>query len=63
MILREMLPDEEDYLGLHYIFTVLPFCPSGSSVVTVVLMIYMSPDHLGVHPHVQTLVERLNNSR
>ena len=57
-----MLPDEEDYLGLHSRFIVLPFRPSVSSVVPVVLMIHMSPDHLGAHLHVQTLAERLNRS-
>ena len=40
----------------------LSFRPSGNSFVTVVLMIHMSPDHLGAHPHIQTLVERLNHS-
>ena len=62
MILTEMLPDEEDYLGLHSIFPVLPFRPSGNSVVPAVLMMNMSPNNLGAHPHVQTLVERLNIS-
>ena len=60
MIPTEMLPDEEGYLGLYSRFHVLLFRPSGSSVVPVVLMIHMSPDHLGAHLHVQTLVERLN---
>ena len=62
LILTEMLPDEGDYLGLHYRFPVSPFHPSGNSVVPVVLMIHMSLNHLGAHPHVQTLVERLNHS-
>ena len=62
LAVKEMLPDEECYLGLHSIFTVLPFCPSGSSVVPVVLIIHMGPDHLGAHLHVQTLVERSNRS-
>ena len=62
MIPTEMLPDEEDYLGLHSRFLVLPFRPSGNSVVPVVLMINMSPNHLSAHLHVQTLVERLNYS-
>ena len=62
MIPTEMLPDEEGYLGLHSRFPVLPLGPSGSSVVLVVLMIGMIPDHLGAHLHVQTLVERSNHS-
>ena len=62
MILTEMLSDEVDFLGLHSIFPVSPFCPPGNSVVPVVLMIHMSLDHLGAHPHVQKLVERLNSS-
>ena len=60
MIPTEMLPDEERYLGLHSRFPILPFHPSGSSVVTVVLMIHIISDHLGAHLHVQTLVERSN---
>ena len=62
MIPTKMLPDEEDYLGLHSRFPILPFRPSGNSVVPFVLMINMIPDHLGAHPHVQTLVESLNQS-
>ena len=57
MIPTEMLSDEGGYLGLYSIFPVLPFCPSGSSVVTVVLMIDMIPDRLGAHLHVKTIVE------
>ena len=60
--LKEILPNEGDYLGLHSRFTVSPFRPSGNSVVLVVLMIHMIPDHLDAHPHFQTLVERLNGS-
>ena len=62
MIPTEMLTGKEGYLGLHYRSLVLPFRPSGSSVVPVVLMIHMNPDHIGAHPHVQTLVEKLNRS-
>ena len=62
MIPTEMLTDEEGYLGLHSRFPVLPFCPSGSPVVPVVLMIHMIPDHLDAHLKVQTLVERSNRS-
>ena len=58
MIPTEMLPDEGGYLGLHSRFPVLPFLPSCSSVVPVLLMIDIIPDHLGAHLHVQTLVER-----
>ena len=62
MIPTEMLPDEGGYLGLHSRFTVLPFRPSGNSVVPVMLMVDMIPDHVGGHLHVQTLVERVNQS-
>ena len=62
MIPTEMLPDEGGYLGLSYRFPVLPFRPSGSSFVTVVLRIDMIPDNIGAHLYVQTLVERLNYS-
>ena len=60
MIPTEILSDEEDYLGLHSRFLVLPFRSSGSSVVPVVLIIHMIPNHLGAHIHVKTLVEMLN---
>ena len=53
MIPTEMLPDEGGYLGLYSRFPVLPFRPSGSSVVPVVLMIDMIPNN-------KTLVERSN---
>ena len=62
MIPTGMIPDEAGYLGLYYRFTVLPLPPSVSSVVLVVLMIDMIPNHLGAHLHVQTLVERSNQS-
>ena len=62
MIPTEMLPDEGGYLGLYSRFHVLLFRPSGSSVVPVVLMIDMIPNHLGAHLHGQTLVERSNQS-
>ena len=62
MIPTEMITDEEDYLGLHSRFLVLPFRSSGSSVVPVVLIIHMIPNHLGANLHVQTLVERSNRS-
>ena len=58
MIPTEMLLDEVGYLGLYSRFPVLPFLPSVSSVVPIVLVIDMIPDHLGAHLHVQTLVER-----
>ena len=58
MISTEILPDEEGYLGLNSRFPFLLFRLSGSSVFPVVLMIHMSPDHLGAHLHVQILVER-----
>ena len=57
-----MLPDEEDYMGLHSRFPVLNFIPSGDSFVLVVLIIHMSPDHLGAHSHAQTLLETLDRS-
>ena len=62
MIPTEILPDEGGYLGLYSRFTVLPFCISGSAVVPFVLMIYMIPDNLGAHLHVQTLAEGSNKS-
>ena len=62
MIPMKMLPDEEGYMDLHSRFPVLPLRPSGSSVVPVILMINMSPDNLGAHLHVKTLVEKLKQS-
>ena len=62
MIPTEVLPDEGGYLGLSFRFPVFPFRPSGSSVVPVMLIIDIIPDHLGAHLHVQTLVERSNQS-
>ena len=62
MILTEFFPDEGYCLCLHSIFPISNFRPSGNSVVPVVLMIHMSLNCLGAHPHVQTLVGRLNHS-
>ena len=62
MIPTEMLPDEGGYMVLSSRFPIFPFRPSGSSVVPVVLIIDMITDHLGAHLHVQTLVERSNQS-
>ena len=60
MILTEILPDGGDCMGLHSIFPVSPFRPSGNSVAIVLLIIHTRSNHLGAHLHVQTLVETLN---